>query len=207
MNRPNVPNLLVIRHGETAESRGGVTQGQMDTTLTPRGHLQAQAAGRFLANFGIALILSSDLRRCLETSAAIRDASPERPPIHPEPLLRELSLGSFEGRPKIDLVRFRKAARDSRSVRPPGGESLLELRSRVLNWLKSLPDTDRPSVVVTHQGPISVLFDLAEVADGEELASAQTHCGVTMVRKQRSKLEIIAVHVQAGERYELVTRT
>lgn len=51
MSKP--PELLVIRHGETAWNAARRMQGRLDSALTPRGEAQARALGGLLEALGI----------------------------------------------------------------------------------------------------------------------------------------------------------
>jgi broad specificity phosphatase PhoE len=85
--------------------------------------------------------------------------------LQEDPLLRELSLGQWEGRTMAeleasepDLVRRRLA--DPLTYAPKGGETLLQFRDRIAraleNWYRYYPDGT--VVWVTHAGVIGVLI-------------------------------------------------
>jgi len=67
--------LLVIRHAEpvrvTAEETGGAPA---DPGLTDRGHEQARRLAAWLAAEGVDRVISSPLRRAVETAAPVADA-------------------------------------------------------------------------------------------------------------------------------------
>ena len=63
--------IYLIRHGEAAAGWGDAE----DPGLSPRGREQAQKAARTLAGFGVAQILTSPMRRCRETAAALEAES------------------------------------------------------------------------------------------------------------------------------------
>jgi probable phosphoglycerate mutase len=63
-----MPNQIwLIRHGETAWSRSGQHTSTTDLPLTAEGEQRAQAVGRYLAGRPFALVLSSPMRRALDT--------------------------------------------------------------------------------------------------------------------------------------------
>ena len=88
--------LYLVRHGETEENARGVFQGQTAGTLSEIGKEQAKAIREKLANIPFDIVLSSDLKRCIDTaSIALEGISCE---IIKEPLLRERDLGNLTGK-------------------------------------------------------------------------------------------------------------
>jgi 2,3-bisphosphoglycerate-dependent phosphoglycerate mutase len=122
--------IYLIRHGETALNATRILQ-PPDTPLSEVGLAQAQALGKRLKTQHVDAVLTSDLRRAMQTAQAI---VAERPPatevplrLHTSSLLHERSLGDLRGQPYevigMDLLDFKAA--------PPGGESLAEFEERV----------------------------------------------------------------------------
>jgi broad specificity phosphatase PhoE len=122
--------IYLIRHGETALNASRILQ-PSDTPLSEEGQAQAQALGRRLKDEQVDAILTSDLRRAMQTAQAI---VAERPPaqevplrLHTSSLLHERNLGDLRGQPYevigVDLLDFKEA--------PPGGESLAQFEERV----------------------------------------------------------------------------
>jgi len=59
--------LVLIRHGQTNWNMEGRWQGQSGPPLNERGREQALRAAKFHRRFGLAVLYSSDLRRCHRT--------------------------------------------------------------------------------------------------------------------------------------------
>jgi broad specificity phosphatase PhoE len=164
--------LRAIRH---AESEWNVTeriQGQTDQSLlTEKGHIQANALrkclqgeqfqGQHLQVGSVAAIISSDLRRAVQTAIPLGDALGL--PVHLDPRLRERSFGVLEGQPKSALTPAFSGIVDEQVVdaecRPPGGESITDLWCRAASFLRSLAAAlDRGDVVVVvHGGTLRAL--------------------------------------------------
>src|SRR4051812_50192228 len=89
-----MPELCLIRHGETAWSRSGQHTGRTDIGLTPVGERQAALLGRRLAGRKFALVLTSPLARARETC---RLAGCGEVAV-PEPDLLEWDYGGGGGR-------------------------------------------------------------------------------------------------------------
>ena len=59
--------IWLVRHGETEWSRSGQHTSRTDLPLTPEGVRQAESLKRMLAGHSFALVLSSPMKRALET--------------------------------------------------------------------------------------------------------------------------------------------
>jgi probable phosphoglycerate mutase len=158
--------LIVIRHGETTYNSEDRLTGQADIALSPLGEQQASAVGAYLATEHIDLIVSSDLQRARKTAQAI--AHYHALAVQEDPLLRELSLGNWEGRimaeirvTEPDLVQRRLA--DPFTYAPEGGETLQQFSDRVARALKHWSTHYPASTVVwvAHAGVIGTLICLA----------------------------------------------
>ena len=55
--------LIIVRHGESEGNAKNEFQGQYNSDLTDRGHLQAECTAGYLDSFNIDAIYSSDIRR------------------------------------------------------------------------------------------------------------------------------------------------
>jgi probable phosphoglycerate mutase len=154
--------IVLVRHGETRYNREGRLQGWIDTTLTDRGREQARELGRSLADAD--RTVSSDLDRARETAAILASTAD-----CPDPTLdadwRERNFGTYQGRTSEAVRASDPEVLDDGHVAldatPDGGESLEELRDRVLEGLRSVRRTltdGETALVVTHGGPIRVVL-------------------------------------------------
>lgn len=177
--------LTLVRHAATPLSEAGRYQGHRDVDLSAAGVRQARRLGSLLGAHGIAPteVWTSDLLRARRTAElALPDARPR-----PDPRLRELAFGAFEGftfaenRARLG-IRFLRWIESPERHRPPGGESVAELRARLLGWMEELPDRG-DALVVTHGGPIRVL--IARILGLASVAEARIHlppCAVVRTR-------------------------
>ncbi len=154
--------LWLVRHGESSWNATGLVQGQLDPGLTPHGRAQAaRCAETLAAGPGPEVLYSSDLRRALETAAAI--GSRLSLDVHIDPRLRERSLGDAEGRPSDLLGADRSGVVDGRVVdadaAPAGGESIRQLYERATSCAATILDAHAGDVVlVCHGGVVRVLL-------------------------------------------------
>jgi broad specificity phosphatase PhoE len=133
------PALYFVRHGQTNWNLERRVQGQQDEPeLTELGRQQAaDAATRLLCGARIALLLSSDLTRAVQTAEIIGEALCLTPVI--TPLLREQALGSLEGlstRQATDALAAVELTDPDR--RYGGGESRNDVLARVRQLLADL---------------------------------------------------------------------
>jgi phosphoserine phosphatase len=133
--------LLLVRHAETDWNRERRYQGWRDTPLSETGRGQAEAAARLLARERLAAVWSSPLARARETAAAI--AAPHELPVSLAEAFKEMCFGDWEGLTRVEVSARFPALYQSWSDTPhlvavPGGETLAQVRRRVLEGLEEL---------------------------------------------------------------------
>jgi broad specificity phosphatase PhoE len=155
--------LIVVRHGETIYNAQARYTGQSDVPLSGLGQRQVAMLGEYLATEQLDSIVASDLERTRATAMAI--ARYHALPVQEDADLREVALGAWEGSTYAE-VRARDAAlvvrwrTDATTYAPPGGETIVQLRDRVVRALKRW-QTRYPEASVlwaTHGGLIGVLL-------------------------------------------------
>ena len=68
--------LLVIRHGESEADNLHVHEGRADFELTEKGHKQAEAMAKYVAeNYQLSRIYASTLKRAAQTAKHLSDAT------------------------------------------------------------------------------------------------------------------------------------
>jgi len=93
--------IFLVRHGETVDNARQIMQGQTQGELNQRGREQAEQVAQRLASEPLDAVVSSDLRRAIQTAEII--ARPHGLTVSTTPLLRERDWGSFTGRFIPDL--------------------------------------------------------------------------------------------------------
>jgi len=151
----SIERLILWRHGLTAWNSAGRFQGQQDVPLAPKGLRQAAEAAPYLAAEQPTAIYSSDLSRAMQTAAALADLTGQ--PIHPDPRLRETSLGSWEGLDRAQVAaRFPDelaAWQRGDEVHRGGGESAPQVADRAAALLAEIVHVhDGTVVLVAHGG-------------------------------------------------------
>src|SRR3954468_14438287 len=95
------PEVGLVRHGETEWSRTGRHTGRTDVPLTERGERQAEAIGHRLQARRYARVLSSPMRRALDTARNAGFGSL----VEVCPDLLEWDYGAHEGRTTAEIRR------------------------------------------------------------------------------------------------------
>ena len=98
---PMKTTLFLVRHGETVDNANKIMQGQTQGQLNEEGVRQAQQLRERLAGTSIDAVVSSDLKRAVDTARIV--AGPHGLEVVTTPLLRERDWGSFTGRYIPDL--------------------------------------------------------------------------------------------------------
>ena len=151
--------VVLWRHGQTVWNAENRFQGQIDVPLDEVGVQQAGRAARLLAALSPDLIVSSDLRRAVDTAAVLADILGRS--VLVDAGLRETYAGQWEGQiaQKIlatdgDAYRAWQRGEDVRAGTT--GERRSEVAERavtaVRRVLELLPDSSGTVVVVTHGG-------------------------------------------------------
>jgi broad specificity phosphatase PhoE len=96
--------VLLWRHGRTAWNLQRRFQGQADPPLDEVGAAQARAAAPLLTAYAPDLIVSSDLRRAVQTAEPLAELLGL--PVAYDPRLRERSLGHWEGLTRDEVARL-----------------------------------------------------------------------------------------------------
>lgn len=169
--------IIAIRHGETAWNVDTRIQGQLDIPLNDKGRWQAQRLARALAtDEPPAALYSSDLRRAWDTAQSIARSTGLAATT--DGGLRERRFGDFEGKTFVELEASWPAEtaqwrRRDPHWAPPGGESLLAVRERVVQTVHRLAalHAGEQIVLVSHGGVMDVLY---RAATGLEIGAPRT---------------------------------
>ena len=158
----------MLRHGQTEFNAGSRMQGQLDTELSDLGRDQAVAAAEVLAKRQPLLIVSSDLRRALDTAVVLGERSGL--PVEVDTRLRETHLGDWQGMTHLEVdvaaPGARLAWRNDATWAPHGGESRVDVAQRGMPLVAELfadqtewgtDEPERPVVLVAHGGLIAAL--------------------------------------------------
>jgi broad specificity phosphatase PhoE len=120
-----LPEIYLVRHGETAWSLSGQHTGRTDLPLTERGQRNARLLGQRMKNLTFARVYTSPLERAARTCALAgfkAEAEVDRD-------LLEWDYGQYEGRRSAE-IRAERPDWDLFRDGCPGGESLDQVGAR-----------------------------------------------------------------------------
>ncbi|KPJ51975.1 MAG: hypothetical protein AMJ37_03800 [Dehalococcoidia bacterium DG_18] len=155
--------IILIRHGQTEWNREERFRGRVDIDLDETGLRQAEAAARRIAQWEVAAIYSSPLKRAMTTAEII--ANRLGLPVKPLEEINDMDFGAWQGLsiaevkekyPELfDLWRY-----SPQRLRIPEGESLEDVRNRVAAAIDDLVagHENGTVAVVTHRVVCKVLL-------------------------------------------------
>jgi ribonuclease H / adenosylcobalamin/alpha-ribazole phosphatase len=159
---------LLLRHGQTPMSVQKRYAGRSDVPLTDAGVQEAAAAAKRLASAGLDVIVTSPLRRAVQTAqevAAVTGAA-----VVTDDGFRETDFGAWEGLTFAE-VRERWPAEVTTwladpAVAPPAGESFTDVSERVTAALHRVltARAGQRVLIVSHVTPIKTLVTAALLA-------------------------------------------
>lgn len=148
--------LALLRHAPTEWNRTGRMQGRADVSLLDesRADLARLALPAPLADFRV---LSSPLRRCLETAAGLGLVA------SPDARLIEMDWGRSEGRTLAELratygAAFAANEASGLDFRPDGGESPRDVQARIVPLMAEIARRRQPTLAITHRGVIRAVY-------------------------------------------------
>lgn len=188
-----------MRHGLTDWNREKKIQGQTDVDLTDEGRDMARRWGDSLVEDTFDCILTSGLKRAVETAEIINEKLGGLP-VHADPRLAEQDWGEWTGVTKGDLEgqyakQVRKQENKGFEFCPPGGESRDEVLMRACDAFLEFSEEHLEArvLVVTHSG---VLKCLAYALSGMEYLPRE-QCPIEPYRLHR--IEIFENEIALGE--------
>lgn len=154
--------LILIRHGETEWNVEGRWQGHADVPLNGRGRAQAEEVAQALSRTKIDAIYVSDLKRTMETAEPL--ARSQGLELQVDTRLREIDQGEWQGLLVDEIQKryaeeFRRRRENPLEVAPPGGETALQVRERVLAAIQDILDrhAGQTVAIVSHGFALAVI--------------------------------------------------
>jgi alpha-ribazole phosphatase len=149
--------LYLVRHGQVADGHTDRYHGHNDIGLSAQGVQQFEAVAAQLQSVSLAGVYASDLSRARIGAEIISRGRGVATQVIPE--LREVHFGVWEGLNFTEIAAQYPEAlearlRDIAGFRIPGGESLTDVRTRVLPRLTSLIQQHHQEafLIVAHAG-------------------------------------------------------
>jgi len=152
-------NYFILRHGDSLRQKSKVSVCWPEKThcpLTKEGEEQASKTAEALKNKNINLIFSSDLLRTKQTAQIVSKEVGAK--VIFDKRLREYDVGTFNGKDPSLVWEYLKKSGDILLAKPPRGESLLEIRKRMYEFLKDINEKyqGKNILIVSHELPLTI---------------------------------------------------
>jgi len=157
--------LFLIRHGQVEPARIGSFYGGTEVPLSAVGEQEARCAARYIADQELDYLVSSPLSRaCFGAEQVLRGRQMDLP-WRQDPDFREIDRGDWVGLTPEELEQrspgqFKAHHEDPENWREHGGESLGDLRNRVLSGLIRIRNLgpDKSVALVSHMFPTRAIL-------------------------------------------------
>ncbi len=182
-----MPQLVLIRHGQSQWNLENKFTGWIDIPLSPQGEDEARKAGEKIKGFKFDKVYTSVLQRAIKTyELAAKAAGFDNLPIEKDKALNERMYGDLQGLNKDEM---RKKFGDeqvhiwrrSYDTAPPNGESLKDTAARVLPYWHSHIEPDLKAgkniLVVAHGNSLRALIMHLDNLTGEEIVKIEIPTG------------------------------
>lgn len=196
-----MPNLIIVRHGQSLWNLENRFTGWTDIDLSPKGIEEAHQAGEKLISYKFDKAYTSVLIRAKRTlDIILKIIGQEDIPIEYDKALNERMYGDLQGLNKDELrVKFGAEQvqlwRRSYDVAPPNGESLKDTAERVLPYFESkiVPDlkSGKDILISAHGNSLRALVMYLEKLTKEQIVSTEIPTGVPKLYVLDESLNII----------------
>ena len=178
MNNQGKRKIWFVRHAQSEYNKKHLFTGWHDPDLTEKGVDAARELKNDLSSVDFDYVFSSPLKRAAETAALIVD---DRYEIKYDDRLKERSYGDWSGLNKSEIKEqvgeeLFLSARRGWSTKPPNGESLEDVSSRVSSFIETLPLSGN-LLVVSHGNTIRAISVLLGINKKEDISSYEIRTG------------------------------
>lgn len=189
--------VALVRHGQTEWNRVERFRGRAELELNDTGRRQAQAVARRLAaEFPLAAVYSSPLRRAWETAEAIGAAAGLK--VQALPGIIDLDYGQWQGltpeeAAERDPARYARWLSQPHLVHLPDGESLGQVRERAGAALRQVTEAHqgRTIALVSHRVVCKVLMCLVLGLDNAHFWRIEQDTGAINIFEWQEDLFIV----------------
>lgn len=153
----------MVRHGETEWNIAMRLQGMQNSELTKKGIEQAKQAAEALRNRTFDKLISSDLKRALETAVILNQFHDL--PLERNASIRERNFGIMEGLTREEIMErfpdtYQGYMQRKDTYQVPDGESLVDFYARVTKGVRQIAEDyeGKRLLIVTHGGVMDCMM-------------------------------------------------
>jgi 2,3-bisphosphoglycerate-dependent phosphoglycerate mutase len=201
-----MPQLIIVRHGQSVWNLENRFTGEADVDLTPLGREEARSAGKKLTGIAFSKAFTSVLKRAEETLALILETSGHSGlPVIRDKALNERNYGQLQGLNKAETAQKYGEQqvliwRRSFAVRPPGGESLQDTAARVMPFyrlaIEPLLTAGEDILIVAHGNSLrALMMELEHIGEdaitGMDIPTGMPRCYTFNPKMELEKAEYL----------------
>lgn len=146
-------DIYLCRHGRTPLNVAGRLRGRLDPELDLVGVAEARDLASHLGGLGIERVITSPLRRAVQTAAPIAEAA--RVVLETDARLLDRDYGAFDGAAQAEVVAGYGSLDAAPGVEP--ADAVVQRAQAVLDELVAA--TGGPVVVVSHDAVVRLVLD------------------------------------------------
>lgn len=198
-----MPNLVLVRHGQSLWNLENKFTGWIDVDLSPKGEEEAADAGKKLANFEFDIAFTSALTRAQRTLSIILEHNKKLvTPIVKDKALNERMYGDLQGMNKDECrAKFGedqvKIWRRSYDIPPPNGEALKNTAERVLPYyhekIEPMLRDGQNVLIVAHGNSLRALIMYLEKMTPEQILEFEIPTGTPRLYSLDKNLNVLEV--------------
>lgn len=146
--------IYIVRHGKTDFNEQGRYLGKTDISINAGGEQQAKDLAKNIKNLNIDIVISSPLKRAMETAEIIK---PNNLEIIADSAFIERSAGVYEGLTKDEAKEkypdlYKKNITKKFNDAPTNGETIADVQNRIFEGLNKIKKNHQGKniLIVTH---------------------------------------------------------
>ena len=202
-----MPNLILLRHGQSSWNLENRFTGETDIDLTAHGELEAKHAAQLMKNLQLDMAFTSQLIRAKHTLKIVLLELHIKIPIEESSALNERNYGKLQGLNKVavekefgidQLMLWRR----SYDATPPDGESLKATFERVVPYyLKQIEPqllSGKNVLIVAHGNSLRALMMHLENISTSEIYRTNIATGAPRLYQFTKDLKLTEAHYIIG---------
>ena len=200
-------SFFVVRHGQSENNVRNIVSSRVgnEDHLTELGREQAKRAGDELSRRGIDVVIASPYVRTTETAKIIaaRIGIPESDIIYDE-RIQEINTGEFNEKSAAEYHAYTGTYEEKFEKTPPGGENLLDLKRRVMEFLYETHEkyAEKNILIVSHEYPSWMMYAGARGLDAPRAAEEKRRRGDDFL-KNAEIMRLDFAPIPHNDRHEL----
>ena len=196
-----MPQLVLIRHGQSQWNLENRFTGWIDIPLSHQGEEEARSAGEKIKGMKFDLGFTSVLQRAIKTYEIAAEAAGINIPLEQDKALNERMYGDLQGLNK-DECRAKFGAeqvhiwRRSYDIPPPNGEALKNTAERVLPYYHDKIEphlkAGKNILIVAHGNSLRALIMYLDKLSGDEIVKVEIPTGVPILYELDENLNVVS---------------